>query len=106
MMIGSLSIDVFEPHTSIRREHFSLSISLDAIKFVLLGVFTLIGKICPRICSKSQPKSAKSPLADDLCHSKILSFKHPNINDLITMYNRHPKMMAPIKKKMKMPKAK
>ena len=107
MIVGSLSIDVFEPLTSTRHERFSLSISLDAVKFVLLSVFTLIEKICARICSKSQPKSAKSPLADDLCHSKILSLKLPNINDLITiMYNRLPKMMAQMKKRMKMPKAK
>ena len=106
MIIGSLSIDVFEPHTSIRHEHFSLSISLDAIKFVLLSVFTLIEKICPRICSNLPPKSAKSPLAVDLCHSKMSSLKLPNINDLITMYNRLPKMMAQMKKKMKMAKAK
>ena len=47
-------------------EPFSLLICLDATKFVLLSVFILKETICPRICSKSRPKSAKNPLAVDV----------------------------------------
>ena len=36
--------------------------AFDATKFVLLSVFTLKETICPRICSKSRTKSARSPL--------------------------------------------
>ena len=43
---------------------FSLLICLDATKFVLLGVFTLIETICYKICLR--PKIAKSPLPVDL----------------------------------------
>ena len=43
-------------------EPFSLQICLDAVKFVLPSVFTLKETTCPRICSKSRPKRAKSPL--------------------------------------------
>ena len=54
-IIGSLSSEVFsegtrQPEVSL----FSLLICLDATKFVLLAVFTLIETICPNICSKSR----------------------------------------------------
>ena len=49
---------------------FSLLICLDATKFVLLSVFTLIEMICPRSCSKSQPKGTKSLLPVDVRRSK------------------------------------
>ena len=52
-------------------EHFSRLICLGATKFVLLSVFTLIGSICPRICSKSRTKSfQKNPLPVDVRRSK------------------------------------
>ena len=35
------------------------TVCLGATKFVLLSVFTLIESTCPRICSKSRPKSLK-----------------------------------------------
>ena len=35
-------MDISEPHTLTGSEHFSLLISLDAIKFVLLSAFTPI----------------------------------------------------------------
>ena len=50
--------DALQPEVSL----FSLLICLDATKFVLLAVFTPIETICPKICSKSRLKSAKSPL--------------------------------------------
>ena len=59
---GSLSSEVFERRTSTGSEPFYLLICLDATKFVLLVVFTLIETFCPKICSKSRLKSAKSPL--------------------------------------------
>ena len=73
----SLSRDVFERCTSTGSEPFSLLICLDAIKFVLLSVFTLKETICPRICSKSRPKSAKTPLPVDVRCSKTLLLKLP-----------------------------
>ena len=62
-ILGSLSSEVFlrdarQPEVSL----FSLLICLDATKFVLLAVFTLIETFCPKMCSKSRLKSAKSPL--------------------------------------------
>ena len=44
---------------SIGSERFSLLICLDATKFVLLSVFTLIETICPKIYSKSRLRGAK-----------------------------------------------
>ena len=43
---------------------------LDAAKFVLLSVFTLVETICLRISSKSRPMSAKNPLSADTRRSK------------------------------------
>ena len=45
-------------------------IRLDATKFAWLNVFTLIKTICPKVCSKSWLKSAKSPLPVDVRRSK------------------------------------
>ena len=56
---GSFSSDVFERRTSTGSEPFSSLNCLDAIKFVLLRVFTLIEAICANICLKSRLKSAK-----------------------------------------------
>ena len=53
------SSDVFERRMSTGSERFSFLICLDATKFVLLSVFTLIETICPKICSKSRLKGAK-----------------------------------------------
>ena len=55
----SFSSDVFERLTSTGSEPFSILKCLDAIKFVLLRVFTLIEAICANICLKSRLKSAK-----------------------------------------------
>ena len=73
----SLSRDVFERCMSTGSEPFSLLMCLDAIKFVLLSLFTLKETICPRICSKSRPKSAKTPLPVDVHCSKRLLLKLP-----------------------------
>ena len=58
-IIVSFSSDVFERRTSTGSEPFSILKCLDAIKFVLLRVFTLIEAICANICLKSRLKSAK-----------------------------------------------
>lgn len=68
--IGSLSSDVFEQRTSSGSESFFFLICLDATKIVLLRVFSLYETVCPRICSKSQTKSAKTPLPVDVRGSK------------------------------------
>ena len=75
--LGSLSGDVFERRMSTGSEPFSLLINLDTTKFVLLSVFTLKETICPRIWSKSRPKSAKRPLPVDICRSKTSLLKLP-----------------------------
>ena len=56
-------------------ESFSLLICLDTTKFVLLSVFTLKETICYKICSKSWPQIAKSPLPVDVCLSKTSLLK-------------------------------
>ena len=53
------SSDVFEPRTSTGSWPFSILTCLDATKFVLLRVFTLMETICANICLKSRLKSAK-----------------------------------------------
>ena len=74
----SLSNNVFERHTSTGSERFSLLIYRDATKFVLLSVFTLKETFCPRICSKSRRKSAKSPLPVGVGRSKTSLLKIHN----------------------------
>ena len=60
-----------------RKWTYSLLICLVASKFVFLRVFSLIETICPKICSKSSLKSAKSPLPVDARPSKwSLLFRH------------------------------
>ena len=76
-LLGSLSSNVFERHTSTGSERFSLLIYLDATKLVLLSVFTLKERFCPRVCSKSRPKSAKSPHPVDVRRSKTSLLKLP-----------------------------
>ena len=58
--------------SNVRQAEVSLFflICLDATKIVLLRVFTLYETVCPRICSKSQTKSAKTPLPVDVRGSK------------------------------------
>ena len=69
---GSLSSDVFERRTSTGREPFSLFKCLDDAKSVLLSDFTLTETMCPKICSKSWLKIAKSSLPFDLRRSQTL----------------------------------
>ena len=57
-------------HVNLEWAFISLFIYLDATKFVLLSVFTLIEMIRPRSCSKSRPKGKKSPLPFDVRLSK------------------------------------
>ena len=61
MTIKSLSKDVIEPRTSTGSEAFSLSIRLDANKFVLLNFFSLIKTIYRKVSTKPLPNDAKSP---------------------------------------------
>ena len=81
--VGSLSSTFFERRTSTGSEPFSLLICLDATKFVLLTVFTLVEMICPNFCSKSQLKCAKSPLCltrvaqKRCCLSSLLIISNP-----------------------------
>lgn len=56
-------------------EPFSILNFLEVTTFVLLGVFTLIETICPKMCSKSRFKSAKSPLQVDVRSSKTSLLK-------------------------------
>ena len=68
--IGSFSSDVFDCLTSTGSEPFPLLVCLNATKFVLLSVFTILETISPKVCSKSRLKSAKSPLLVDARGSK------------------------------------
>ena len=56
--------------TSTGSELFSPLKFLDATILVWLSVFTLTETICPRIYSKSGPRSSKSPLPVDMRRSK------------------------------------
>ena len=82
--------DARQPEVSL----FSLLICLDATKFVLLAVFTLIETICSNICSKSRLKIAKSQLPVYVRRSKTLLFKPPNsfsiYSETLTMYQTLP----------------
>ena len=64
-----------ELRTSTGSEAFSILICLDATKFVLLRVFTLIETICLKICLKSRLKSAISPLSVDVRRSNTSLLK-------------------------------
>ena len=65
---------------SIGSEAFSLFKCHDNNKFVLLSFFSLLKTIYPRVSAKPLPNDAKSPLPVNVCHSKTLLFKLPNIN--------------------------
>ena len=80
---------VLERRTSTGSERFSLLIYLGANKFVLLRVLTFKERFCPRICSKSRLKSAKSPLLltcvaqkRRCLNSPLCSMNYSNINSL------------------------
>ena len=68
--MGSLSSDAFERFTLTGSEPFSPLIFLDATILVLLSVFTPRETICPRIYSKSRPRSSESSLPVDMRRSK------------------------------------
>ena len=70
--------DVFERRTSTGSETFSLLICLDANKFVLLSLFSLIKTIYPRVSTEPLSNDAKSPLPVDVRRSKTLLLKLPN----------------------------
>ena len=77
-LLGTLSKDVFEGHTSTGSEAFSLYICLDANKFIFLNFFSLIKRIYPRVSTEPLPDDAKSPLPVDVRCSKTLLLKLPN----------------------------
>ena len=79
LIIESLSKDVFERRTSTGSEVFSLTICLEAKKFVLLSFFSLIRTIYLRVSTKPLPNDAKRPLPVDGRRSKTLLLKLPNI---------------------------
>ena len=79
LVLGSLSKKVFERRTSTGSSVFSLTICLDAKKFVLLRFFSLIKTIYPRVSTKPPPNDAKSPLPVDVRRSKTLLLKLPII---------------------------
>ena len=66
---------------------FSLLICLDATRFVWLSVLTLTETICPKVCSKSRLKSAKSSLRIDVRRSKRSLLNLPIIQNFPRMYN-------------------
>ena len=78
-IIGSLSSDVFERRTSTGSEPFSILNCLEATKFVLLRVFTLIETISANICLKSRLKSAKVQV-----RLTCATQKRRSLNSLIT----------------------
>ena len=72
---GTLSKHDFERCTSTgseatESEAFSLLISLDANKFVLLSFFSLIKRIYPGVSTDPLPSDAKSPLPVDVRRSE------------------------------------
>ena len=70
--------DFFEGRTSTGSEVFSLTICLDAKKFVLISFFSLIRTIYLRVSTKPPPNDAKRPLPVDVLRSKTLLLKLPN----------------------------
>ena len=78
-IIGSFSSDVFERRTSTGSEPFSILNCLDAIKFVLLRVFTLVETICANICLKSRLRSTKVYV-----RLSCVTQKRRSLNSLIT----------------------
>ena len=80
-LMGTLSKDVFEQRTSTGNEAFPLLICLDATKFVLLSVSTLMEilmeTIYPKVQAKTLPKNEESPLAVDVLRSKTCLLKLP-----------------------------
>ena len=78
---GTIS-DVCKRRTSTGSEPFSLLICHDATKFVLLSVFTLKETIFSRLCSKTRPKTAKTPLPVDVRRSKTSLLKRPSVSNL------------------------
>ena len=77
LRLESLSKDVFERRRSTRIEVFSLTICLDAKKFVLISFFSLIRTIYLRVSTKPPPNDAKRPLPFDVRRSKTLLHKLP-----------------------------
>ena len=75
--MGTLSKGVFEQRTSTGNEAFPLLICLDATKFVLLSVSTLMETIYPKVQAKTLPKNEESPLAVDVLRSKTCLLKLP-----------------------------
>ena len=75
----SLSTDVFEQRTSTGSEVFFILKYLDATKFVLLSLFTVVETTCWKIWAKPPPMNGKSLLPVVLRRSNpfcLSSLKH------------------------------
>ena len=77
LRLESLSKGVFERRRSTRIEVFSLTICLDAKKFVLISFFSLIRTIYLRVSTKPPLNDAQRPLPFDVRRSKTLLHKLP-----------------------------
>ena len=76
-LLGTLSKGVFERRASTGIEAFS---TLNAFKFELFSVLTLIETICPKFWTQPpepQPKNAKSLLPVDVRQTKTAVLKLP-----------------------------
>ena len=67
---ASLPVDV----RGKKRICLSSLICLNATKFVVLSVFTLLETICPKISAKGLSNNAGRPLSVDVCSSKTPSY--------------------------------
>ena len=72
-MRGSLSEGVFERRTSSGSEAFSLIISFDATRFVLVRVLILIGTIWPNLWAKLLHENERASLKNVFSLSSLLS---------------------------------
>ena len=101
--IRSLSKErLFAMRTSTRSEAFSPLICLDATKFVLPSVFTLIETICPKIWAKSLHKKAKRPCLTSLLfwssQKDDNSFSFYTLSEPFTVHSIPPKLCSKIVK--------
>ena len=81
MNVRSSSVTILSDARQPKVSLFSLLICFDATKFVRLSVLTLKETICPKVCSKSQLKCAKSSLRIDVRRSKRSLLKFPIIQN-------------------------
>ena len=85
MSVGGLRKYIFGRRTSTGSEPFPLLICLEPPNLYCIFFLTVIETICPKMCSKSRLKSAKSPLSVDVRRSKTSLLKLPilKVNTLL-----------------------